>query len=145
MILVTGMSVCSTRIAARRRSLAWSRQTWIAWLRRACCGGTITRAPVCAPARASLLLGQTQGHCEIRDNQFDKALPNNHTVATVLKHAGYHTACIGKWGLQGEAPGYPGHPLRHGFDEFFGFLDHVSGHTPITTMRRSRFAKASTT
>ena len=88
-----------------------------------------TGAPVCAPARASLLLGQTQGHCAIRDNQFDKALPNIHTLATVLKYAGYHTACIGKWGLQGEAPGYPGHPLRHGFDEFFGFLEHVSGHT----------------
>jgi arylsulfatase A-like enzyme len=88
-----------------------------------------TGAPVCAPARASLLLGRTQGHCAIRDNQFDKALPDNHTLATVLKHAGYRTACIGKWGLQGQAPEYPGHPLRHGFDEFFGFLEHVSGHT----------------
>ena len=89
-----------------------------------------TAAPVCAPARASLLLGQHQGHCPIRDNQFDKALPSNHTLATVLKQAGYHTACIGKWGLQGRlADLYPGHPLRHGFQEFFGFLEHTSGHT----------------
>lgn len=89
-----------------------------------------TSAPVCAPARASLLLGQHQGHCPIRDNQFDKALPHNHTLATVLKQAGYRTACIGKWGLQGlAADNYPGHPLRHGFDAFFGFLAHVSGHT----------------
>jgi len=90
-----------------------------------------TSSPVCAPARASLLLGQHQGDCPIRDNQFDKALPNNHTLATVLKAAGYHTVAIGKWGLQGgqaEKPSYPGHPLRHGFDEFFGFLEHVSGH-----------------
>lgn len=88
-----------------------------------------TGAPVCAPARASLLLGQHQGNCAIRDNQFDKALPNNHTLATVLKAGGYHTIAIGKWGLQGEKPDYPGHPLKHGFDEFFGFLEHVSGHT----------------
>ena len=88
-----------------------------------------TGSPVCAPARASLLLGQHQGHCAIRDNQFDKALPDNHTLATVLKTAGYHTGCIGKWGLQGTKPDYPGHPLRHGFDEFFGFLAHESGHT----------------
>jgi arylsulfatase A-like enzyme len=85
-------------------------------------------SPVCAPARASLLLGQHQGDCPIRDNQFDKALPANHTLGTVMKAAGYHTIAIGKWGLQGPAPEYPGHPLRHGFDEFFGFLAHDSGH-----------------
>jgi len=89
-----------------------------------------TSAPVCAPARASLLLGRHQGHSPIRDNQFDKALPDNHTLATVLRQAGYRTACIGKWGLQGSAASnYPGHPLRHGFDEFFGFLPHNAGHT----------------
>ena len=58
-------------------------------------------APVCAPSRASLLLGVSQGHANVRDNQFDKALENNHTLATVLKQAGYATAAIGKWGLQG--------------------------------------------
>jgi len=93
-------------------------------------------APVCAPARASLLLGQHQGNCAIRDNQFDKALPNNHTLATVLKQAGYYCGAIGKWGLAGQS-GFPsvyspqsivGHPLQHGFDEFFGYVDHSSGH-----------------
>src|ERR1700750_3361913 len=58
-------------------------------------------APVCAPSRASLLLGVHQGHANVRDNQFDKALENNHTLATVLKGAGYATAAIGKWGPQG--------------------------------------------
>ena len=67
-----------------------------------------TSSPVCAPARASLLLGQHQGNCPIRDNQFDKALPDNHTLATVLKTAGYHTTCIGKWGLQGDQPSLSG-------------------------------------
>jgi hypothetical protein len=37
----------------------------------------------------------------VRYNQFDKALENNHTLASVLKVAGYATAAIGKWGLQG--------------------------------------------
>ncbi len=60
-------------------------------------------APVCAPSRASLLLGVHQGHSDIRDNQFDKALPNNHNLATVMQGAGYSTAAIGKWGLQGGA------------------------------------------
>ena len=89
-----------------------------------------TGAPVCAPARASLLMGQHQGHCGVRDNQFDKALPDNHTLATTLRQAGYRTACIGKWGLQGSAASnYPGHPLRRGFDDFFGYLEHGTGHT----------------
>ncbi len=46
-------------------------------------------APVCAPSRASLLLGVSQGHANVRDNQFDKALEDNHTLATVLRRAGY--------------------------------------------------------
>ena len=90
-------------------------------------------APVCAPSRASLLLGVHQGHANVRDNQFDKALENNHTLATVLKAAGYTTACIGKWGLQGsngvaQAERWPAHPLRRGFDSYFGYLSHNAGH-----------------
>jgi len=93
-------------------------------------------SPVCAPARASLLLGQHQGNCAIRNNEFDKALPDNHTLATVLKQAGYRCAAIGKWGLAGQQdlpPVYdpaavPAHPLHRGFDEFFGFVDHAAGH-----------------
>ena len=37
-------------------------------------------APVCAPSRASLLTGVTQGHATVRDNQFDKALADTHTL-----------------------------------------------------------------
>jgi arylsulfatase A-like enzyme len=86
-----------------------------------------TPAPVCAPARASLLLGVHQGHANVRDNQFDKELAHNHTLATTLRHAGYATAAIGKWGLQG-GPGYPGHPLHRGFDYFFGYMAHLDAH-----------------
>lgn len=89
-------------------------------------------APVCAPSRASLLLGVHQGHANVRDNQFDKALANNHTLATTLGQAGYTTACIGKWGLQGSAvtapPDWPAHPLNRGFDYYYGYIRHSDGH-----------------
>ena len=87
-------------------------------------------APVCAPSRASLLLGLSQGHANVRNNQFDKALEDSHTLASVLKQGGYHTAAIGKWGLQGraEAPDWPAHPLKRGFDYYFGYMRHRDGH-----------------
>lgn len=89
-------------------------------------------APVCAPSRASLLRGVSQGHAEIRDNQFDKALPNNHTIASVLKEAGYATGIVGKYGLQGRNGDSPetweAYPTNRGFDYFFGYVRHRDGH-----------------
>ncbi|HWZ36169.1 MAG TPA: sulfatase-like hydrolase/transferase, partial [Mucilaginibacter sp.] len=88
-------------------------------------------APVCAPSRASLLTGVNQGNANVRDNQFDKAIENNHTLATVLKQAGYNTVAIGKWGLQGvkeEGPNWPAHPLKRGFDNYYGYMRHKDGH-----------------
>lgn len=91
-------------------------------------------APVCAPSRASLLSGHTQGHANIRNNQFDKAIEDNYNMANVLKHAGYSTAVIGKWGLQGSdlwekgGDSWPAHPLHRGFDYFFGYMRHSDGH-----------------
>jgi len=87
-------------------------------------------APVCAPSRASILLGKTQGHANVRDNQFDKALEDNYTMASVLKEAGYATAAIGKWGLQGKGkgPDWPAHPLKRGFDYYYGYIRHSDGH-----------------
>jgi uncharacterized sulfatase len=88
-------------------------------------------APVCAPSRASFLMGVHQGHATVRNNQFDKALNDNHTVATVLKDAGYKTALIGKYGLQGEGKDsktWEAYPTKRGFDEFFGYVAHVDGH-----------------
>ncbi len=100
-------------------------------------------APVCAPSRASILSGRTQGHANVRDNQFDKAIANNHTIATVLKQAGYATAAFGKWGLQGRSDGprtrtrkpaaealagWPGYPTKRGFDYYFGYVRHGDGH-----------------
>jgi arylsulfatase A-like enzyme len=87
-------------------------------------------APVCAPARASLLNGVHQGHATVRDNQFDKALGNNHSLASMLNTAGYKTAAFGKWGLQGNgtAPYWEAHPLNRGFDYFYGYIRHGDGH-----------------
>ena len=88
-------------------------------------------APVCAPSRASLLSGRSQGHVNVRDNQFDKALDDNYTLGSVMKEAGYTTVAIGKWGLQGKAdiePNWTGHPLNRGFDYYLGYIEHVAGH-----------------
>jgi arylsulfatase A-like enzyme len=85
-------------------------------------------APVCAPSRTSLLLGVHQGHANVRDNQFDKELENNHTLGTVMRQAGYATAAIGKWGLQGSGLPAPGRPQLRGFDYFFGYLEHGDAH-----------------
>jgi arylsulfatase A-like enzyme len=101
-------------------------------------------APVCAPSRASLLLGVHQGHANVRDNQFDKALEDNHTLATVLKQAGYATACFGKWGLQGSGSNpseWPAYPTKRGFDYYFGYVRHGDGHEHYPKEGKYRGAK----
>ncbi|QQL44829.1 sulfatase-like hydrolase/transferase [Sulfuriroseicoccus oceanibius] len=87
-----------------------------------------TSAPVCAPARGSLIQGRDQGHANIRNNDFDKPIADNHTLATVLKQAGYTTAVIGKWGVGGRKPPYTAHPNDRGFDYFYGYMEHLHGH-----------------
>lgn len=95
-------------------------------------------APVCAPSRASLLQGRHQGHSDVRDSQFDRALPNNHSMADTLRRAGYRTIHVGKNGLAGGegstnlmgsgSQNLGAHPMDRGFDEFFGYLFHGDGH-----------------
>lgn len=81
---------------------------------------------VCAPSRCALMVGQHTGHCLIRGNDRVPLGPNDVTVAEVLKKAGYSTALIGKWGL-GD-PDTTGHPLKKGFDYFFGYTDQRHAH-----------------
>lgn len=100
-------------------------------------------APVCAPSRASLLAGVNQGNAHVRNNQFDKELADDHTMATVLKQAGYHTLAIGKWGLQGveeTGPYWPAHPLKRGFDYYYGYIRHIDGHEhyPVEALYREK-------
>lgn len=91
-------------------------------------------APVCAPSRASLILGVSQGHANVRDNQFDKALADNYNMASTLKKLGYNTVAIGKWGLQGSkrwdenGENWPARPTKVGFDYFLGYMRHSDGH-----------------
>jgi arylsulfatase A-like enzyme len=83
-------------------------------------------ASVCAPSRASLLQGRHQGHSDVRNSQFDKALPDTHSIASVLKAAGYRTIHLGKGGLSGAetsvtltgtgSQNLAAHPLQRGFD-----------------------------
>lgn len=88
-----------------------------------------TAAPVCAPARASLMLGVHQGHSRtVRNNSFDEPIENSHTLASVLKKAGYSTAAVGKWGIGGDNTNAPAAPQKRGFEFFYGIMDHISGH-----------------
>ncbi len=84
---------------------------------------------VCAPSRCVLMTGQDTGHCWVRGNGAKEAQTlrdQDITVAEKLKEAGYATALIGKWGLGEE--GTSGHPLRQGFDYFFGYLNQRHAH-----------------
>jgi arylsulfatase A-like enzyme len=77
---------------------------------------------VCSPSRAALMTGRYH----YRDGVFDwipPGKPGMHadvpTVAQYLQKAGYRTAAVGKWHLGEEEQC---HPLKRGFDEFYGFL-----------------------
>ncbi len=91
---------------------------------------------VSAPSRGSLLTGKHTGHAYIRGNKdtpnpdgytYDHPLrPEEFTLGELLQQAGYHTACIGKWGLGG--PNTLGAPTEQGFDYFFGYLGQLNAH-----------------
>ena len=82
---------------------------------------------VCAPSRSVLMTGFHGGHTAVRSKGgATPILPEDITVAQVLKIAGYATGGFGKWGL-GDV-GTTGVPSRHGFDEFFGYSNQVHAH-----------------
>lgn len=85
---------------------------------------------VCAPSRCVLMTGLHAGHAWVRGNANNapkQTLQRGEiTVAGELKKAGYSTALIGKWGL-GELDS-EGHPMKHGFDYFYGYLNQRHAH-----------------
>lgn len=86
-------------------------------------------SPVCAPSRAGLMTGKNQVGFGFHDNlsptqpghdpNFAGLPLDQKTLADRLKKLGYTTGLIGKWHL-GERPQF--HPLKRGFDEFWGWL-----------------------
>lgn len=109
--------------------------------------GYVTAA-YCSASRAGLMTGRYQqkfgyefnpiGH---HNDDPNVGLPTSQvTLARHLHNVGYTTALIGKWHLGGTAK-Y--HPIRHGFDEFFGFMHEGHYFVPppyrgVTTMLRRR-------
>ncbi len=91
-------------------------------------------APQCAPTRAGLVTGRYQQRFGFHNNPPDPSHPtyasfglpaSEVTVAQALKRHGYATGLVGKWHL-GSNPEQ--HPVRRGFDEFFGFLSGGHGY-----------------
>lgn len=85
-------------------------------------------APLCSPSRAALLTGRYPQRFGFEFNAGPAArcereglgLPTSeHTMADMLKVAGYRTGIVGKWHLGSRAMF---HPRQRCFDEFFGFL-----------------------
>jgi len=83
--------------------------------------------PYCSPTRAALLTGRYQQRYGHEFNPGPPARPqpgvglplSETTLVERAKARGYTTALIGKWHL-GYQPEF--HPLKRGFDTFFGFL-----------------------
>lgn len=79
-----------------------------------------SNAPVCAPARASILSGRYPANAGVPTNG-GELTPGIPCLGTTFQSAGYKTATIGKWHL-GDQPNTV--PNSHGFDYYYG---HLSG------------------
>lgn len=83
-------------------------------------------SPVCSPSRSAMLTGcypprngmaDFEGRWVLFPGQAIGLNPNEVTVATLLRQAGYATKIVGKWHC-GDQPEFL--PTRHGFDSYYG-------------------------
>ncbi len=97
--------------------------------------------PTCGPSRAGILTGKQQQRFGYEENNVpgymsevsaaegnDMGLPlEEKTIGDYLKSLGYRTAYFGKWHQGGEDHF---HPLKRGFDEFYGFRGGARAYFP---------------
>ena len=96
-----------------------------------CTSGYVTY-PVCGPSRAGFITSRYpqrfgfERNPQYQPNDPDMGLPREEkTIAELIKTTGYHCGIIGKWHLGAHIP--TSHPMKRGFDEFYGHLG--GGHT----------------
>lgn len=98
---------------------------------------------VCAPSRSVLLTGRHMGRTVVRGNSTQPIIikPGQATLASVLKGAGYKTACVGKWGVG--TPDNFTNPNDVGFDHFFGYVNmwHAHNFYPEFLIRNGKVVK----
>ncbi|MCA9175388.1 MAG: arylsulfatase, partial [Planctomycetales bacterium] len=81
---------------------------------------------VCAPSRCVLMTGRHTGHATVRGNGPAQLTERDICFPQLLQKAGYRTGCFGKWGIGNPPP--LDDPNRHGFDEFYGYVNMFHAH-----------------
>ena len=98
---------------------------------------------VCAPSRSVLMTGKHMGRTTVRGNSTKPIViqPEELTVASLLKNAGYKTACVGKWGIG--TPDNFTNPNDVGFDHFYGYINmwHAHNFYPEFLIRNGKVEK----